>query len=393
MGAWEGSEFDPDDLLRKRRLRWDSIALPLLLVCATGIVCVLIEPRLLHVFCGMVAILGIAGLAALMLNHPRLIEELDNEIIPRRDSRFLMGTHGDFLLSSKTGPRIELRHQYNGFIEFSTDPEDPTHSWFFLAWSPWLVMVALFLAGAAVEGNWKRRFGWVALWSLAGCLLAGVVTSRRLQAEYHWIRAGQMEANNQFAKAHEQLDLVEEAMPSFADTQRMWTARGRLDVRSDRESVEAIVFRARKKHAGGGAFELVEIAKRVPSRTLTNWAADTLFVRGKYVLAGESETGASSFWAEAYKLAPWRMDCLISHAVALEHAERGSPELLEKLLYPKIPWIGDRLVRADMQSLVGDAYFDAGLVSTARKHYELSMKTFCLPRFINANAQEALLGM
>ena len=73
--------------------------------------------------------------------------------------------------------------------------------------------------------------------------------------------------------------------------------------------------------------------------------------------------------------------------------ERSQPEQVEALLEPLFAFLGDRLIRADMISLVGDAYFEAGRFREARVRYRASLEAFSLPRFVNPHAQEAMLGL
>lgn len=395
LGVWNGTEYDPADLLATRRFRYDSVALPLLIVCAAGACVIAFRPQELQYFSGFVILLSIAGTAAVMFNHPRLISAMDAEVFQRDEIRRVMQVHEDFSLAGRTKSRIHLRNQHNGLLDVSEEPSEATHAWLYLAWSPWLVMAAMFITGASVGGTWRHRAGTVAAWLSLGLLLAGAVTWRRCLAERYWKISASLENTNDFDGAAEALDNVLAVMPNFEDTPRMWLARGRLDVRRNIDSVEALVFRALKVPNGGGRAEIEMAVTLVPeSRTLRDYAASLLYDAGKtsYTEYGIA-SGADALWARATNYAPWRVDCTVAQAIASEHTERNMPEQVEALLAPMLPHVGDRLIRADMQSLVGDAYFEAGRLREARKHYAASMKTFSLPRFINPHAQEAMLGM
>lgn len=174
----------------------------------------------------------------------------------------------------------------------------------------------------------------------------------------------------------------------------MWLARGRLDVRRGIRSVEAMAFEALQR-PGSGELENLELAVEIVpySRTLRDATSARLFAAGERTYLEGSESGAEALWGRALRLAPWRVDCRVAKALAAEHAERTLPEQIEGLLTPAMPYLGDRLIVADMQSLIGDAYFEAGRLEEARRHYDASMETFSLPRVVNTHAQEALLGM
>ena len=83
----------------------------------------------------------------------------------------------------------------------------------------------------------------------------------------------------------------------------------------------------------------------------------------------------------------------IGSAIAMTMATPAQAANAEQILVPRFDQIGDRLVRSDVSSMIGDAYFRDGNFEKAREMYEMSMSIFSLPKYVNLNAQEGMLGM
>jgi hypothetical protein len=79
--------------------------------------------------------------------------------------------------------------------------------------------------------------------------------------------------------------------------------------------------------------------------------------------------------------------------LSLSESDRSRPELAEAFIDPLVERLGDRVLIADLLERLGHANFEAGRVVRAREYYERSMAVFSQPKYVNAPAQEGLLGM
>jgi tetratricopeptide (TPR) repeat protein len=102
---------------------------------------------------------------------------------------------------------------------------------------------------------------------------------------------------------------------------------------------------------------------------------------------------AEDVWRKAAELGTYRRDCAMYLGTISARVYNTRPDRAEADFGPILNRLGDRVLRADIQATLGDAYFEAGRTLEARRRYAESLDAFCLPTIINFRAQKALGGL
>jgi tetratricopeptide (TPR) repeat protein len=99
-------------------------------------------------------------------------------------------------------------------------------------------------------------------------------------------------------------------------------------------------------------------------------------------------TAAHDTWQRALRLDPNRIDAQLYLSNVEPLLDRDHPERAE----PRVV-LADRLLEADVLNMIGDAYFQAGLMTEARSRYARSLDVLNLPQRKNFRAQKGLGGL
>jgi len=401
VGLTSESSLIPDDATAvvDRTSRRDSLATALLLVIGVGLIAVVVEPKWLHIFSGLLVALGIAAVGATTMNHPAVIESLDREFEQRKQIHSILGTRSEELLAATSGARVyTLESLSSPLAPLGAELDDPFHGWMYIVYGPWLVAFCLLVTLFSMQGSRRRRIVQCTLWVLMGFVLSGVITSRRWVAEYHLADAQRLENENAFDAAVVALDDATEVLPSFAQTRRFWLIQGRIDQRRGAVTPHARYFKIHQHYLNGEPEAARSMAALLlldapESRVVRDFAAQISTQLGKIAFFKESENTAQHLWTESTRIAPWHLDCQFGLATTFARLHRKEPDLVESSLAIISARLGDRMLLSDIDSMIGDAYFDAGRFEEAREHYAASMETYSLPRTVNPHALEGLLGM
>lgn len=393
------AKFLPDNVVEvPRPWRLDSVGAPILLVIAVGMVVVLVRPQWTrHVF-GVILVLSIPAVAAAFWNHPALVEFLEGEVRQRSMIRAVIRQHADDMLSGGAPDRLSVL----GGHETSVAEMETVHPlWYpyrYSVFGPWLIELALISVLVACAGSWSRRLRYATVCLLIGFAFAAAIVWPRVIAEYHWARCDAFENANDFAAATESLERARSAMPQLQVTRRYWVSRGRIEYRQNHDNNFVAFFKASQhmlqekpdlaraevepqiRQTGGTAAE----------RDLLSEIIGRLAVR---YISGGHQSSAEVAWGEAAAISPWEPAYWIAETASVLAAAPSRAREYEDRLIPKLPQIGDRMVRSDFSSLIADAYFITGDLERARDFYAKAMVTFDLPKYVNLHAQKGMLGM
>jgi hypothetical protein len=198
--------------------------------------------------------------------------------------------------------------------------------------------------------------------------------------------------------ALESLEAAVTALPSFQDTRRYWIAAGRIAYRLGHDNHHATYFRAHQLMHHGRYDDSKSVLQTLAdepgiSRVVGDLMAEILSRKAVDAVCDNNPSGAEVVWKETFSYASWRDVNWIGTGFAMAMASPHPADRIDRMMLPRVDQIGDRLVRSDIISLVGDTYFRDGQFDRARDMYQRSMKVFSLPKYVNVHAQEGLLGM
>jgi hypothetical protein len=219
-----------------------SVGLVLLGFLAVATLVVLIRPSLFGLVVGLLLTLTIAGNAAVVLNHPALMELIDLEYEQQMQIASVLIASKDNLLVNYTNAR-------SGAVELSEPTEDQQRGdlgrgWVYLMYGRYLALWATVGCLFGIHGPLRRRVIWLGVWGVAGLALGCAVCWPRLHAEYHWWQAKAAEGQCDYAGARQHLDRAVALFPEFDRLERTWLLTGKLDSRTDRSSIRQRFFRA-----------------------------------------------------------------------------------------------------------------------------------------------------
>lgn len=392
------SRFLPEYVAQAPRdWRWDSIAVPLLVIVALGVPVVFFRPRWMsHVF-GLLLAVSIPALAVTLWNHPGLYEFFESEIRGRSMLRTVYRMEHDDLMTVRAPDRMQAFGGQTGKIDLLAPTHPlliPLNYWMY---GPWLVAAALLGLIATKRASWSVRCSYASAWVGVGVMLAVAATWPRWVAEYQWSQAAAFEERNQFAEASAALEKARETMPPLGYMRRYWQARGRLDFRQGRSGAyRAFFVAAQYMEAADVERARAELEPYVDANSLSA-SRDLMAEIIGHTAAGFSASGkrqaAELAWRDAASIAPWKPVYWVAHAVTiLGSSPERAPEIEDRYLQ-ELCEVGDCFVGSDFASALGDAYFESGDFDSARRLYSMAMDIFHLPKYVNLHAQEGRLGM
>ncbi len=401
IGELTSVSFVPElTVAAPRPLRWDSIAMPLLAVVGVGVVLVLIRPRWTGRVFGLLLALSIPALAISLWNYPALIESFESDMRDRALLRSVFRQHSEHMLSAGTPNRLATLGNKSTRKDLLTERAHPLLLPLdYTVYGGWLIGFALVATIASERGTWRRRLAYAGAWGAAGILLAMAATWPRLMSEYHVARAETFENADRFDEAEDALAAAGQVMPSMENTWRYWLAKGRLSFRQRQlEKKFATFYLAHQAVLDGDltrARALAEPEIRAGHASAVQcdlFAAICGQTAAEYVSYAKY-SAAESCWDEAMVVAPWKLAYPLAHAAAQAAAAPHRARSIAEEARPLLAHLGDRMVVSDFHSLMADAHFVAGDFDQARRMYDLAMKAFHLPKYINVPAQEGRLGM
>lgn len=342
---------------------------------------------------GVVLCLVFACTASVVLNHPRMIERLEQESAERLEiARFAQESDLNFMLSPDNG-RTGASPLLNDLdIELARGVT-------YLVVAPWLVGLAVVTSLVTTPGPIGTRVWQLLVWSTIAMLVSLVVCGQRLYAEYHMYAAHTFEAQGEFDAAAHSLQGAIRAFPELASLERTWALRGKLELRQDNSSPWARYYRAKRSAEDKDLPAAVDLLERIVAEDPAQHSpaldllGDLLIRDGLMHLAEARWEAARAAFERAAQLAPQRCDAgfLLGHVS--HEAYRAAPEVSEAAFAPCLRRAVDRVLRADMLAIIGDAYFEAGRFTEAREKYPASVRAYSLPKEINYRAQKGLSGL
>jgi len=392
-----GSSLDPFDALETPRFRpLSSVGGTLLILISAGAAVVLVWPSSTVWVFGGLFVVSSAACAAVQFNQPALVEVLNVELVQREEMKRLFAVHHEDLLTGNSPDRtadLKDPKRVKNPIGFGAES-----AWRFQMFGPWLVGLAGVGFLTSISGSWRRRTV-IALSGLVVSLAcAGLVGGRRGVMQYHLFQAYAFEMNDDYTAASHALQGAVAAFPSLRDTRQYWLTTGRLAYRLDKSNSEVAYFRAHQLMLDKQLDDAVAILQPHANqadcpRSVRDLMADLISRKAWVAVRKGNPSAAEIQWRQAFTYAPWRHLEWAGVGIAMAMASPHQAERIEEWILPKMVQIGDRFVRADMASLVGDAYFLDGQFVKARQLYEQSRSIFSFPKYVNIHAQEGMLGM
>jgi tetratricopeptide (TPR) repeat protein len=432
LPASQREEAGPEALLRgSHPVEPDCVAVVLLAIIAPAALFVLWRPGLIAVAAGLLMCASIAVNAAMLFNHPALIELMDLEYDQSQGiaRTVAYSPYKSALTTANTGRLADARPGEN------EQRADLLRGWTYLLHGQWLVawgIVGVLFGG---RGSMGRRLAGVGLWLLVGVGLAGAVCAGRLQAEYHWSRAKLLEAEGDFESSLQALDHAVTALPEFGRLERTWLLAGKLEHRLGHRTQHEQAFRtyqlARNKVQPRTSNRDEDLPWRVTlsaderewRRALGLLGNLSLTVQRQGALrhlAGQlwTNVGASFFevmpnptdagfnyfpqkqrlnaatgaWEQATALESARRDCAFSEGLVWESTDPASPSRYAEAFARAMSQLADRLIRADILNTLADGYFRGGEMLKARRHYAESSDAFSVPTHPNRRSQKGIGG-
>jgi hypothetical protein len=277
---------------------------------------------------------------------------------------------------------------------------------------------------------------------LAGVLIVGVlcacmVALPRLAAEYFWVQAKLKEARCDYSDSRASLQTALWLFGELGDLERTWLLQGKLDYSEGRSSPSARFFFAYQYGRGKFLREATSHLEDIPWQIqLTNspeerrWSLalmedvlagpdgqrpavrhqaarfytttgvaiflhDPVFTDSgrDYSLQNRVLGVAESHWGKASQLMPGNRDVAFYLALAAARQDPDHPDQVEALMAPMSDHLADRTLLADVDLLLGDAYFRAGRFVEARRRYAAACDAFMFPKIINTMALKRLGGL
>jgi tetratricopeptide (TPR) repeat protein len=248
LGLWQATLVPEEILHGPRRVPADSAGIVLLVLIAAGAAAVVRRPECLGVVAGLLLCGALAANAALVCNHPTLIEMLDREYEQRRQIASMSAESPEGNpMSPEENP---MAAPNNGRVGLAGAPvadeqrADLVRGWVYLLYGYWLVPWAVAGIFFGSPGPLSRRLVGATLWAALGSGVAGLVCFQRLHAEYYWCRARALEGEGDAHAAREALRMANTLFPPFEHLERTWLLAGKLDYRQKRPTPFAHFFQA-----------------------------------------------------------------------------------------------------------------------------------------------------
>jgi tetratricopeptide (TPR) repeat protein len=426
------SEAAPEVLVRESYpVEPDCVGVVLLALIAAAALFVLWRPGLIGVAAGLLTCAAIAVNAAMLFNHPALIEQMDLEY---DQSQGLARTvsyspYKSALTTANTGRLADARPGEN------EQRADLLRGWTYLLYGQWLVAWGIVGVLFGSRGSMGRRLTCVALWVVVGVGLAGAVCVGRLEAEYHWNRAKLLEAGGEFESSLQALDHAAAVLPEIGRLERTWLLAGKLEHRLGRSTRYEQAFRAyqlaRNKVQPRMSTREEDLPWRVtlsaddrdwrralglsgdPTQTMLRYGAlrhlagqlwtnvgasyfevmpDPTDAGFNYFPQRQRLNAATGAWERAAALEPARRDCAFSVGLVWECTDPASPARYAEAFARATSQLADRLIRAEILNTLADGYFRGGEMLKARRLYAESSDAFSVPTHPNRRSQKGIGG-
>jgi hypothetical protein len=436
LGLRQADSLSPEQFFHEPgRPRLDSPGGVVLGITALGCLAVLLGPRLLGVVAGLLLCAAVAGNAVIALNQPTLVEWLDRESQEREEAISEVVGAAENSLARNNNSRVEAPP--GGEVEM--DPaEYVLRGWSYLCYGRWLVVWAAFGILFGSRGAVGRRLSWLLFWTLVAIGLAGAVCWPRLEAEYHWLQAKELEARGDAVAARQALVAATTRFPEFEQLERTWLFAGKLDHEGGNQSPAERFYRAYQlgRHKGQSAptthredlpsritgtpdhrerrraLTALELLTEEPNgpldavvRQRAAWLwTDTglaLYRQNPNLVSASLDywphkprlAAAQDAWKRAATLEPAGRDNAFLLGMVGGRIDPTQPELADRAAGPMLDRIGDRFLKADVLSLLGDVYWESGQFNTARRRYAESSDAFSLPKNVNFLSLKGLGGL
>jgi hypothetical protein len=373
----------------------DSVGVILAILIALGAVLVLILPERLSLAAGLVFCAAIAGNAAIVFNHPALIQHLDDEAQQRFNILQTIGAEPDEDSMAETkNARVELVLAGDEIAQ-----QHWLHGFQYLCYGPWLVFWAglgvLWGSPTSLRGGLHSLF----VYGLAAIGLTCAVCGPRLMGEYYWMKALQLEAEHNASAARQALETGLSVFPEARFLERTWLLSGKIDLAEGNATPESSLYtihRLYQKHERERALALLDgfrdasglvhpVARRFAARLWTQAGIDC-FRQDRPMAAHDS-------WVKAQALDARQRDPVLGLGLIRQHMYRGRPDLVEVEWTPLLRDMKDRPLRADLLMLLGNGYYETGFYKEARQRYARSQEAYSLPKRINYSALRGLGGL
>jgi hypothetical protein len=206
----------------------------LLIIVAGGGAVAAVRPRYFSALAGVLLGATLVANADMALNHPALIELLDQESEQRLELAGLLNVSREDAMTSAG----------NGRSEQQQDPPELLRSLPYLLYGRWLLVWAGL--GVVYGGTAALRPRLLALgrWTVGGVVVAGLFCSPRLLAEYYWQHAKLLESEGRMSQARSALGTAVFLFPELERLERTWKLAGKLDYGEGRTSSQERFFRA-----------------------------------------------------------------------------------------------------------------------------------------------------
>ena len=395
LPLWESGSPDYDSheiLYGTRRLLLLSPGMVIATLTVIGAVLVWTRPDRMGIAAGML-LAGIIGCeAAVVFNHPQLIERLEHENDLHHSIVELLNKTVMPEIQVVVRPRVELTTDYGergGLLRGAV----------YLPRGRFALLVVPALAVLlATRGALGRRLRAVLFWGACGLVAMIVLAGPRLLAEWQWNRAVRAEARGDLPTADRCAHKALEIYPALRGTQRSWSLIGKIGFQRGSDSPAVRYFRAsqwaRNREPHRAVDELAVLAARgEPDVKISRWLAETLSKLADEHVRSDRYGAAEEAWQSAMLLEGSTPFYALSVAVLHSRAEQCDAHAVASLVDPLLPRIANPALRAALLSMVGDCYFDAGEFSEARSRYLASIDQFNLPKLINYRANRGLVGM
>jgi tetratricopeptide (TPR) repeat protein len=394
LGILSGHGPSAEDILEgPRKIPWDSAGVLLLATIAVATALVLWRPERLGLAAGVLLAAAIVANAAAALNHPALVERMEDEL--DQHHHIVAG-----LLQTCEHPLATFK---NGRIVEHAGPsgeQDPslTGGLAFLHYGIWLVILATAGVLYGGRGPLRRRLVGLLGWSSLGITISGVLCGPRLCAEWNFERARLAELRGDYSEARSALERSVSWLPELGRLECTWLLQGKLDYEAASASPQSRFWQASQYARNGRipmASGLLDDLRRKTgeSYVVRRLAAKLWTMRGNGRLARADLGGAEEHYRKAIEVQPRRFDGPFLLGIARARADRHDPELTEAAFAPFLGRCADPQLCADALNAIGDAYFDAGAIQEARDRYAESFRVFNLLTNMNLRAQKGLGGL
>ncbi|MGA2033381.1 MAG: hypothetical protein ABSG68_14080 [Thermoguttaceae bacterium] len=442
-----GAGSDGADLLYgPRHFRWNSGGVILLALIGLGTAATLWRPRWFGVSCGVLLAAALIVNATAVLNQPALVQWLTFEDAQKQEITAVLSTLKENALVTPEvdTQKVLLTTQRNdeserGLATPSENALEPPEAgdqslllasrindtagwgsglaqekgkflfWAYLLYGKWLVVLAAVGVLFGYPRSLARRASILVAWVLVGLLAGALACSARLAGEVCWFRAYVLEQRADAARAEVVLDRSLAVCPQLGLLRRSWLLQGKMDYR--RGGFSPLDYRRQEYSSRQRFWEAHQLAfdrqvllanhmmqslrySRDQARVVRVQSADFFTARGLELLGRGLPAAARDHFDMADAAGgQTRFDCACFRALVNMQGDPTRAEPVAVDLGEILDHCPNRLLRADIVAVLGDAFFDAGRMPAARKCYAESMDLFNLPKQINLRAQKSLVGM